>query len=263
MIAKEFAVRAVAKLKSLAGLSHAPALSLWKDSDFVDHHLKRLPPLTEPRVMVNVGAHKGHEAFEFAARGWDVYSFEANPTNYAALRSAVEECGLAKPPEFIHAAVVANDEPEVTFYVSDRHPGIGSLASFSDTHRPITVKARTLKSLYEEKGIKAIDYFLMDAERQDFRLIQAHDWSIPINVIMLEFHASYLRHVVNYIGLKAPEMQHAIFMLKKRDNGFWEEGKANPLMTVDRVTIEEFEARKAVPDHPKYSGWGNVVFYRP
>jgi FkbM family methyltransferase len=230
---------------------------------FIDHKLSRMAPLNSPRVMVNVGAHLGDEAFDFASRGWDVYSFEANPTNYAKLQKLYKESELAKRPIFIHEAISPEPQDTVTFYVSDSHPGIGSLTNFADTHRPITVKARTLKSFYAERKIRAIDFFLMDAERMDFGIIQTHDWSIPIGVLSLEFNASYIQQLVSFIGQRAPDMKHAIYMHKKAAQGqYWEPGKANRVSVVDRVTIDEYERRRLTPDHPKFSTWGNVVFYR-
>jgi FkbM family methyltransferase len=251
----------LSKLKSIVGFG-TPVEYTWNEKLFVDHAIARSRPLNTPRVMVNVGAHLGLEAFERASHGWDVYAFEANPKNSAALEKAVSESTLPKKPIFIPEAISLKEQDTVTFYVSDRYPGIGSLTRFTETHRPIKVKARTLKSFYQERNIKAIDYFLMDAERMDFRIIQTHDWSIPIGVLVLEFTASYLRNLVEYVTQQDPTFKHTIFMYKKEDGQFWERGKPNPVRVIGRVTIDEYERRRAEPNHPEFSTWGNVVFYR-
>lgn len=246
----------------------AKVVSVWtqnyrNEKFFIEHQVKIAKPLAEPRVMVNVGAHKGEEAFHYAELGWDVFSFEANPDNYKNLLAACEaKKEKQKLPTFIHQAVTWENVDSITFYVSDQHPGIGSLTNFAETHRPITVPARTLTSFYAEHGIQAIDFFLIDAERLDFQIIQTHDWSIPISVLVLEFNASYLKNLVNYVSAKNPKYKHAIFMYKKLDSQYWEAGKPNRVVCVDRVEIDEYESRRLAGDEERFSTWGNVVFYQ-
>lgn len=249
-------------------MTEARAADIWvqnyrNEKFFTEHQLNVATPLNTPRLMINVGAHKGGEAFEFARRGWDVHSFEANPQNYTNL---LKECEAKKDsqklPNFINEAVTWEDVSSITFYVSDKHPGIGSLQKFNDTHRPVTVPARTLKSYYAEHGITSIDFFLIDAERLDFQILRSHDWSIPISVIVCEFSEAYVRPLVNLVSGADPAYKHAIFMYKKLDGEFWEEGKSNRVVCIDRVTVQEYERRRAAGENDKFSTWGNIVFYK-
>ena len=154
------------------------------DKRVIDDILSQLIPINNPRIMVQIGASDGKYARRFAASGWNVYAFDANPKY-----RFVEDESKSNPQSgfnFFNQAVALNEEEFVTFYVSKKHPGISSLNYRHETHESVQVRATTLRKFYESYRINSIDFFMVDAETLDLEIMKTHDWNVPITALMME-----------------------------------------------------------------------------
>ena len=217
----------------------------------IDRILSRLPPLNQSRMMINVGASNGHGARQYARKGWTVYAFEANPFWTEQWRSEppIANCHL------FNKAISLSDETSLTFYVSEKHPGIGSLAKFHPTHEPIEVEALSLGDVYDAHKIRAIDFFKIDAETMDLKIMKTHDWSIPIAGLLMEFTFRNIEEIYEFITSKVPEYRHTIFEWVKPYKGCGEIGSP-PADCVRMSSISEYRGGRL-------GDWGNILFYRP
>ena len=221
------------------------------EAQVIDRVLSRLVPLNEPRIMMNVGASNGHGAREYARKGWGVYAFEANPF-------WLEQSNAADPVPNCHIfnkAIALSDEKSITFYVSPKHPGIGSLRKFHDTHVPIEVEAVSLRHVYETYSIKAIDFFKIDAETMDLEIMNTHDWSIPIASLLMEYTYKNIEAIYEFVMSKMPAYRHTIFEWVKPYKGCAEVGSP-PASCFRMSSISEYKREKI-------GDWGNIFFYLP
>lgn len=221
------------------------------EARIIDQALACVTPLNERRVMVNVGASNGHGAREYARKGWEVYAFEANPF-------WLEQSNAADPVPNCHIfnkAIALSDEKSITFYVSPKHPGIGSLRKFHETHEPIEVEAVSLRNVYETYNIKAVDFFKIDAETMDLDIMKTHDWSIPIASLLMEYTYKNIEAIYDFIMSKVPAYRYTIFEWVKPYKGCAEVGSP-PASCFRMSSISEYK-RERVGD------WGNIFFFRP
>lgn len=175
--------------------------------------LEKLAPLNQPKIMVQIGASEGNYAKKYAKAGWMVYAFDAAPIYSPEAFSAQME---GNPNyNFYSKAIALNDEPRVTFYYSKVHPSISSLAQYRPELEPVEVPAISLRRFYAEKSISAIDYFMIDAETMDLAIMRTHDWSIPINALMMEVTPKNVMEIHDYIMGQRPDYWHFVFDWRK------------------------------------------------
>ena len=204
------------------------------------------PRLNHPRIMLQIGASEGGLAQRFATRGWEVFAFEANPLYQTQLKERQALEGL----HLYNLAIATEEQDEVTFYVSQNHTGIGSLKKFHPTHNAIQVRATTLRKFYTENSITAIDYFMIDAELMDLKIMETHDWSIPISALLMECAIHSIGEICNFILSRVPSYKHIVFCWQKPTGACGEQG----------VCIGNMDS-KAFMNMPR-NCFGNVLFYQ-
>lgn len=204
------------------------------------------PRVNRPRIMLQIGASEGGLAQRFAARGWEVFAFEANPL----YRAQLEERQALKGLHLYNLAIATEERDQVTFYVSQNHTGIGSLKKFHPTHQAIEVPATTLRKFYAENGITAIDYFMIDAELMDLKIMETHDWSIPISALLMECGIGSIGEICDFILSRVPSYRHIVFCWQKPTGACGEQG----------VCVGKMDS-KAFMNMPR-NCFGNVLFYQ-
>lgn len=143
--------------------------------DEVDIAEKLLMKGDAHRVMIDVGAHVGRSLEPFAKKGWEVYAFEPDPKNLAALRI------LAKnyPKVHVEAKALGDQEvAEMAFFSSDVSSGISSLVNFHTTHEEVAkVPVTTLKAYCRAQNIRQVSFLKSDTEGYDLPVLRGYDWS--------------------------------------------------------------------------------------
>jgi len=175
--------------------------------------LESVKPLNDPRVMIQIGASEGNLAKGFVKNGWRVIAIDASPT----YKPSEEEAQRMGDPNyrFLNKAITLTDEDSVTFYFSEEHPSISSLRSYHPEHKPVTVPAISLKKLYEQEAITAIDFFMIDAEGMDLSILKTHDWSIPIGALQIECSPKNIRQIHEFVMSQQPSYKNVLFRWAK------------------------------------------------
>jgi FkbM family methyltransferase len=211
--------------------------------------LDHVPPVAKPCRMVQIGASEGNLARKFARFGWEAYGFDANPRYAEALASNRTSRRL----HLYNKAIAAESADDVTFFVSAEHSGIGSLKQFHETHRPICVPAITLADFYAERGIDAIDFFMIDAEQMDLPIMASHDWGIPIAALLMECGVGNGRMIYDAIMQRNSCFDHVVYVHKKRFARYGEQASC-----VGKLRIDDFV------ELPREQGYfGNILFHSP
>ena len=207
--------------------------------------LGQLPHLNSSRVFLQIGASNGSLAKDFASKGWVSYAFDANPI-YSA---NTERLKGVENLHFFNMAISTGDEEQVTFYVSDVAVGISSLRAFHPSHRPVNVPAISLKSIYAEHKITAIDLFMIDAETMDLEILKTHNWEVPIKAILIECNKRNIDEITDYVIQKNRGYQQVVFAHQKPTGAPGEMGQY-----IGKFTVEGF---KNLPD----KSFGDMLFY--
>lgn len=125
----------------------------------------------QPGTMLDVGAHFGSSLAPFLSRGWEVYAFEPDPANRAALSANFPNASIDP------RAVAEVDGAEVTLFTSDVSTGISSLSAFHETHIPATtVRTVRLDTYLREQGIGWVDFLKTDIEGHDLAALRTFPW---------------------------------------------------------------------------------------
>jgi len=148
--------------------------------------LASYPVESRDPILVDVGGHRGSVSRVFAKKGWRVLAFEPEPSN----RSHFER-NLARFKKVRCIPKVVSDVTgqTVTFYVSNIHSGIHSIAAFHKTHQP-AFEAETVRlddALVKYK-IPEITILKVDTEGADFLVLKGLDFlKFRPELIMIEF----------------------------------------------------------------------------
>ncbi|MFT5441900.1 MAG: FkbM family methyltransferase [Myxococcota bacterium] len=141
---------------------------------------------SQPRVMMDVGAHKGAALEAFARDGWKVLGFEPDPDT----RSELEDFCSDKPNVKIDPRALSNrTDDELPWFRSDLSSGISSLSAFHESHEPAGfVTVTTAAKAMEDHKIENVDFLKIDAEGNDLFVLQGFpfEWIKP-DVIVCEF----------------------------------------------------------------------------
>ena len=140
------------------------------------------------KTVVDVGAECGDTALYYASKGANVYSFEPVKAHYdAMLRNISLNPELSKKITPINAAI--GKDGILKFYQSSRAE-IAEAASFvynfhGKNAKTSEVKGYSLRSAYEEFGLKHIDLLKMDCKGCEYFLTE--DDLINVDTIKIEY----------------------------------------------------------------------------
>lgn len=140
-----------------------------------------------PKVMLDVGAHRGTSAKYFKGDDWRIFCFEPDPKNREGLKkhSKIQ----ANIEKIDPRAVGPVPEKGQKFYGSDESSGISGMLAFRDTHKVIaTVDVTTVSEIMKENNISQIDFLKIDVEGFDLGVLKGVPWrDIKPDVIECEY----------------------------------------------------------------------------
>ena len=142
--------------------------------------------LGEVGLLVDVGAHVGSFAEEFAKRGWDVIAIEAAPEIHAEL---VDRLAPYAQVDVVHAAAGETGGGEVEFFISSEYWGIHSLRPFHASHdRTVTVPTVRVADLLHARPRSGPLVLKVDTEGADLLVLRGVDWeSERPRIVLCEF----------------------------------------------------------------------------
>ncbi len=209
------------------------------------------------RIMFDVGAHVGSSALPFAKKGWEIYCFEPETSNYEELRQNLK--GYPRM-HFIKMGVSDKNEENVPFFLSDEHWGIHTLKPFHPSHKDSeTISTTRLDTFISKNSIENVDFLKIDVEGADLLVLKGMDWDKynPL-IVLVEFMDD--RTIPNY-GYSFHDMVD--FLDKYRYSCVISE--YGPIIEYGRKGVQTKESkfngifeyhRNAKPE------WGNLIFYK-
>lgn len=206
-------------------------------------------------TVIDVGANRGDFAFPFAKEGWRIVAFEPVPDLVDRLRIRLEE--YSGRVSIIQKAVSNTDGEQVTFYVSNQHPGIHALKPFHETHEAqLTVETVRLDSALSNLDIESVELLKIDIEGADFLALQSFDFErFKPEIVMLEMMD---KRSQKYFGYTHHDV--VAFMRKLNYQAFVSEW--SPILqygTLETHTQTSFLQFASYPlDHEP--DWGNLIF---
>jgi FkbM family methyltransferase len=204
-------------------------------------------------VMVDVGAHHGGSLQRFADDEWQVFAFEPDPKNRAAL---VANVGDATNVSIDDRAISAVDGDEVSFFTSDVSSGISSMASFHPSHQATaTVKTVRLSTFLEAAGTPQVTFLKTDTEGFDLPVLQTFPWGRQRpRAVVCEFEdrkTEPLGYTFDDLGEFLSSQGYAVFMSE------WapivEYGQRHTWLGVRRYPTSLSDK----------AGWGNFIAVEP
>jgi|GEM_PF-3301259 len=141
----------------------------------------------KPKIMLDVGAHRGTSAKYFPGDDWRIFCFEPDPNNREGLtKHSKSQSNIVKIDP---RAVGSVPEKGKKFYGSDESSGISGMLAFRDTHEVIaTVDVTSVGEIMEENDISHIDFLKIDVEGYDFGVLKGVPWKkIKPDVIECEY----------------------------------------------------------------------------
>ena len=157
------------------------------------HHVNELDLLLaftgefeEVGLLVDVGAHVGSFAEEFAKRGWDVIAIEAAPEIHAEL---VDRLAPYRQVDVVHAAAGETGGGEVEFFISSEYWGIHSLRPFHKSHdTSVMVPTVRVADLLDGRPRNGPLVIKVDTEGADLLVLRGVDWKSEMpRLVMCEF----------------------------------------------------------------------------
>jgi FkbM family methyltransferase len=127
--------------------------------------------LSDPGLILDVGAHYGESHADLVERGWHAIALEPDPENRARIP---QQAHVTIDPR----AVSKTDGETVTLYTSPVSSGITSLAPFHPTHTAaVDVQTVRLDTLLSEHGNPTVDLVKVDTEGFDLPVLQTFPWT--------------------------------------------------------------------------------------
>ena len=127
-----------------------------------------------PRVMLDVGAHRGTSARHFAGKGWKIFCFEPDPSNRSHL---IGRLGDRDDVIIDTRAVGAESAAGVPFFSSPESTGISGLSAFRESHEESgRVDITTVEEILDQHGLETIDFLKIDVEGHDFDVLRGVPW---------------------------------------------------------------------------------------
>jgi FkbM family methyltransferase len=208
--------------------------------------LSRIRPLQAFRQIIDVGAHRGETAREFAVRfpNATIYSFEPERANYDALVAATGDLGDRVR---CICSAVSNDEGEKTLYRdADSHwHSLRSDAVREGTDTAL-VQTRTLDAFWRSEGSGRVDLLKTDTQGNDLNVLRGAEPLLvagrvdfvytEVGFSPMETASSFFPSVLSYLG------EQGFHFLGLYDGFIWERpwrlGYANALFVHGRVSAD-------------------------
>ena len=144
--------------------------------------------LSQTGVMLDVGAHHGTSLLPFARAGWQVYAFEPDPQNRAALTANTADLSNV---HIDPRALSDHTEQGAAFFQSSQSSGVSPLKSFLPSHQAsASVDVTTLENILDEIAMpaQAVDFLKVDTEGYDLMVLQGWPWAAgQPRLILCEF----------------------------------------------------------------------------
>ncbi|MEM9748465.1 MAG: FkbM family methyltransferase [Actinomycetota bacterium] len=127
-----------------------------------------------PRVVLDVGAHRGTSARHFAERGWRVLCFEPDPDNRSRLeRRLGQMANVSIDPR----AVGHQRADRVPFFASIESSGISGLSAFRESHEITAhVEMTTIADVTDQHALDHVDFLKIDVEGHDLDVLRGVPW---------------------------------------------------------------------------------------
>jgi hypothetical protein len=172
--------------------------------------------LNKEDVWLDIGGHLGFFAIRMLKQFpkiRKVVSYEALPHNVSFELENVKLNGMEAQCEVIQKAIVPNDSPTISFFISS-DSGKHSILPVKGREN-ITVPAININDAIKQSGATAIK---MDVEGAEYHLIKAvTDWS-QIRVAVVEWHFNSMRTLTKDKNYRVTLFQEIIDIFKQ--NGF-------------------------------------------
>ena len=159
-------------------------------------------------TFIDVGAHRASVCGPMIAQGWQTLAFEPHPDFHRELAATYAD----EPHVTLIRKAVSDTTGEMTFYTSERHPGIDSLVAFDPTHKAThTVEVTTLAAELDQLGVTDVTAIKIDAEGADLMVLRGMDFKRwRPELVMVEFiddrteeHFGYNHHDMARVMLEA------------------------------------------------------------
>jgi len=128
----------------------------------------------EPRIMLDVGAHRGTSAQHFLKRNWRIFCFEPEEDNRRRLTA---KYGKLPNITIDPRAVGAEAADGVAFFKSPESSGISGLSAFRDSHELVDhVDMTSVAEIVDQHLIEHVDFLKIDVEGFDFDVLRGVPW---------------------------------------------------------------------------------------
>lgn len=210
-------------------------------------------------TLIDVGANRGGFSLPFAKKGWNIYAFEPEKSNYSICKKNLAKYKNA----FIYPYAISNSEKnKVPFFVSKVHYGIHSLKPFHKTHKyAYEVSTHRLDNFIKDKKINNISILKVDIEGADFFALKGFDFKkIKPEIIMVEYMDC--RSISNF-GYSHKDMIN--FMKNNNYETYISRWKKVKEYAIDGKTSNPHEwiyCSKYNNQKVKLDEWGNLIFIR-
>lgn len=130
--------------------------------------------LDTPRIMLDIGAHRGTSARHFAGKGWKIFCFEPDQSNRSHL---IGRLGDRDDVVIDTRAVGAEPALSVPFFSSRESSGISGLSAFRESHEESgRVEVTSVEKILDQHGLDTIDFLKIDVEGHDFDVLRGVPW---------------------------------------------------------------------------------------
>lgn len=144
-----------------------------------------------PKLIFDIGAHKGDDTFFYLQFGYHVLAIEANPGLVAQLKQRFKKEIAAGELQIINCLIAAEDNQQHIFFLNSD----SSKSSVYGSGDSIYVGTRTLASLIEENGIPF--YCKVDIEGSDITAIRSLRIDTVPEYISVEISGNNLSDLLN------------------------------------------------------------------
>ena len=128
--------------------------------------------------------------------GWKGILIEPHPDKFRLLRAN-------RPQDFLFNDVVSNITEKINFrYFVEQHAACSGIENTLSKHhfdayydnptkrhlpqRNIYLKPKTLTEIVKQTGVTHVDFLSLDVEGHEYEVLQSWDFSIPIDLILIE-----------------------------------------------------------------------------